>query len=113
SNVNNQSPVDMFSTCDKIVIEVELAGVRMEDIEVTILHNTLTIRGIKYECFDEERINFVCMERNFGNFCRNIELPYPVDATRTEATYKDGLLTIVLPRVEERRITPRRIPIEA
>lgn len=112
SNVNDQPLIDMFSTPDKIVIEVELAGVKREDIDLAIHHNTLAIRGLKEDSFDEERINFVCMERNLGRFFRTIELPHPVDTTGIKATYRNGLLTIILPRVDERRGMPRKIPVE-
>ncbi|MBI5047396.1 MAG: Hsp20/alpha crystallin family protein, partial [Deltaproteobacteria bacterium] len=77
--INHTPVVDMFSTPDSIIIEIELPGVRQDEVDVSILRSTLTIRGLKYECFDEKKINFVCMERSFGRLFRVIDIPYPVD----------------------------------
>lgn len=104
--------VDMYSTSGKLVIEVELAGVKKNDIEVTLDGQLLTVRGVKYECFDEEKINYVCMERAFGKFQRDIDIPFPVDSARIKAVYKNGILTVTVPRVEDKRCSSRKVPIE-
>ncbi|MBI3752518.1 MAG: Hsp20/alpha crystallin family protein [Deltaproteobacteria bacterium] len=111
--INHMPVVDMFSTADSIIVEVELPGVRKDEIDVSILRNTLTIRGLKYECFDEKKVNFVCMERSFGKFFRIIDIPCPVDTTGIKAIFREGLLTIMLPKVEEKRGAPRKIVIES
>lgn len=113
SAINHTPVVDILSTSDSIIIEIELPGVRQGEIDVSILRNEVTIKALKYECFDEKKINFVCMERSFGNFFRVIDIPSPVDTTRIKAAFRDGLLTITLPRIEEKRGVPKKISIES
>lgn len=104
--------VDMYSTDREIAVEIEMPGVRRQDIEVTLFKNTLSIKALKYECFDETNINYVCMERSFGRLFRTIELPFPVASDKIKAAYKNGILRIVLPRVDEKRGRPKEIKIE-
>jgi HSP20 family protein len=111
--INHTPVVDMFSTPDSIIIEIELPGVRQDEVDVSILRSTLTIRGLKYECFDEKKVNFVCMERSFGRLFRVIDIPYPVDTSVIKAVFRDGLLTITLSRIEEKRGVPRKINVES
>lgn len=103
---------DMFSTRAELVIEVEMPGVRKDDIELLVFKNTLTIKALKFECFEDNRVNYVCMERVFGMFFRTVELPYPVDTARIKAQYKDGVLKVNLPRIEDKRSGAKNIRIE-
>lgn len=105
--------VDIFSTPGLFTVEVELPGIRKEDIEITIVKNTLTIRALKYECFDDEKVNYVCMERSFGRLCRVIDIPFPVNTSQIRAVCKNGILTITVPRVEDKRAHSKRVPIES
>jgi HSP20 family protein len=111
--VNHIPPADMFSTSDSFIIELEMPGVRQEDIELTIFNNVLTVRGVKYECFRDPKVNYVCMERIFGKLFRNIKLPCPVNPSQIKAVFKSGLLTLQLPKVVEKRGEKKRIPIES
>jgi HSP20 family protein len=111
--VNHIPPADMFSTSEAFIIELEMPGVRQEDIELTIFNNVLTVRGIKYECFKDPKVNYVCMERAFGKLFRNIPLPCPVNPAQIKAVFKSGLLTLQLPRVAEKRGEKKSIPIES
>jgi len=104
--------VDIFSTPDAVIVEVELPGVRKEDIDVAIVKNTLTLRAMKLECVEEGKVNYVCMERAFGKVFRAIELPCPVDTARIKAVYKDGVLTITVPRIDDKRSCSKKILIE-
>ncbi|MBI5902743.1 MAG: Hsp20/alpha crystallin family protein [Deltaproteobacteria bacterium] len=105
--------VDMFSTPSEVVIEVELPGVRKEDIDVSQVKNSITIKAFKVECYEDEKINYVCMERVFGRFFRIIEIPCPVDTVRVKAVLKDGVLTLNIPRIADKRCTTKRIAIES
>ncbi len=105
--------VDIFSTPGEVIIEVELPGVRKEDIDVAIVKNTLTLRALKLECVEEEKVNYVCMERAFGKVFRAIDLPCPVDTARIKAVYRNGILTISIPRVDDKRSCTRKILIES
>lgn len=105
--------VDMFTTPADLVIEVELPGVRKEDIDITLCKDTLTIKALKFECFEEDKINYVCMERSFGRLFRTIELPFPVDTARIKANYDNGILIVTIPRVEDKRNMTKKIPIHS
>lgn len=104
--------VDVFSTRDELIIEVELPGVKKQDIDITLHKTTLTIKALKLECFEEDKINYVCMERAFGRLFRAIEMPFPVDTEKIKAVFRNGILTICIPKVEDKRNVSRRVPIE-
>ncbi len=104
--------VDVYSTRDTLVIEVELPGVKKQDIDITLLKNTLTVKAVKFECFEEDKINYVCMERAFGRMFRAVEIPFPVDTVRIKAVFRNGILTVSIPRVEDKRNMSRRVPVE-
>ncbi|MEE9614950.1 MAG: Hsp20/alpha crystallin family protein [Thermodesulfobacteriota bacterium] len=111
--IGNMPRADIFSTSDDfVVVEVELPGVRSEDIEVTLFKNALSIKALKYECFEDNRVNYVCMERSFGRLFRTIEIPQVVNPAKAKAVYKGGVLTIRMPRVEEKRGRLQHIPVE-
>ena len=105
--------VDVFSTNEELVVEVEMPGVRKEDIEIMLHNNILQIKALKFECFEEDKINYVCMERSFGKLSRSIEIPFPVDTANVKAVYRSGILTIAIPRVADKRTRTRKVPIES
>ena len=104
--------IDMLSTPGELIIEVEMPGVRKDDIELCFCKNTLTLKALKLECIADDRINYVCMERVFGRFYRSIEVPFPVDTSRIKAVYDNGVLRITIPRVEDKRSVTKNVPIE-
>ncbi len=110
--VSHMPCIDMYSTTKELIIEVEMPGIRREDIEVVAFRDTINIKAFKYECFDDRNINYVCMERSFGKIFRVIELPLPVNTSHIKAVYSKGILKITLPRVEEKRGRPKRVEIE-
>lgn len=112
-HITHVPSVDIFSTRDSFTVEVEMPGVRKEDIEITLVKNTITIKALKYECFDDEKVNYVCMERSFGRFCRVVDIPFPVNTSQIRAVCKNGILTITVPRVEDKRAHSKRVPIES
>ena len=105
--------VDMYSTPTHLVLEVEMPGVRKEDIDLIFTRKSLTVKALKYECFEENKINYVCMERAFGRLFRTIEIPFPVDTGRIKAVFKNGMLTITVPRIEDKRCPSKRVSIES
>ncbi|MFZ3073212.1 MAG: Hsp20/alpha crystallin family protein [Thermodesulfobacteriota bacterium] len=102
---------DVYSNRTEVTIEIELPGVRREDIDISIFKNTVNVKAVKYECFDETNINYVCMERSFGRIFRAVEIPFPVNTAAITASYKHGILKIVMQRVEEKRGQPKKIPL--
>jgi len=90
------------------VAVVELPGMRREDIEISLHDGTLTISGErKRETSNGERAERT--ERYIGKFRRSVTLPTRVDANKVSATYRDGILTVTLPKAEEAK--PKQIPV--
>ncbi|MFN3699001.1 MAG: Hsp20/alpha crystallin family protein [Dictyoglomus sp.] len=90
--------VDVYETRDKIIVLVEIAGVKKEDIDLTFHEGKLILRGTRQENYVSDPEIYYQMEINFGPFERVIPLPSDVDAQNAEAVYKDGFLEIVLPK---------------
>jgi HSP20 family protein len=104
-------PVDIFETAGRdLVIKVELPDVNREDVEVTVEHNTLTLRGEKKLPADVKEEQFRRVERRYGTFTRSFTLPNTVDAGKVSADFKNGVLTVKLPFKEEAK--PRTINVE-
>ncbi len=104
-------PADIFETAGRdLVIKVELPDVNREDVEVTVEHNTLTLRGEKKLPADVKDEQFRRVERRYGKFTRSFTLPTTVDAAKVTADFKNGVLTVTLPFREEAR--PRTINVQ-
>ncbi|HEX8279785.1 MAG TPA: Hsp20/alpha crystallin family protein [Chthoniobacterales bacterium] len=100
--------LDVYQTNDDVVAVVELPGMRKEDIEISLHDGMLTIGG---ERKDEtpEGDKASRSERFVGKFRRSISLPTRVDVNKVNATYKDGILTVTLPKAEE--VKPKQIQV--
>jgi HSP20 family protein len=104
-------PVDIYETeAHDLVIKAELPDMTREAIEVTVEHNTLTIKGTKNPPAEVKDEHFRRVERSYGTFSRSFTLPNTVDATKVSADYKNGVLTVKLPYREEAK--PRTINVE-
>jgi HSP20 family protein len=100
--------IDVYQTNDDVVALVELPGMKKEDIELSLHDGMLTISGErKSETQDGEKTQRT--ERFVGKFRRSISLPTRVDAGKVSATYKDGILTVTLPKAEE--VKPKQIQV--
>jgi HSP20 family protein len=94
--------VDIYQANNsEVVVKVELPGLQREDIDVTVEHGTLTIRGQRRreEAIAEEAYHRV--ERSYGSFTRSFTMPPTVDASGVRADYRDGVLTVRLPLRED------------
>ncbi len=100
--------LDLYQNSDNVVAVVELPGMRKEDIDISLHDGMLTIAGERQsssgEGDDAERT-----ERFSGKFRRSISLPTRVDAGKVSATYKDGILTVTLPKAEEAK--PKKVEV--
>jgi HSP20 family protein len=94
---------------DSAVVTAELPGVGIEDVEITVEKDTLSLRGRREPEELEEGASYHRRERRFGGFTRAFRLPFHVDAGEVKAEFKNGLLTIVLPRAEADK--PQKIAI--
>lgn len=93
--------VDLIEKDDEFVAKVELPGVSKDDVKITMQDNILTVRGEKKEEKETRQSNYHRLERSYGSFQRSFTLPNAVKADKVEAQYKDGILTITLPKSEE------------
>jgi HSP20 family protein len=104
-------PLNVWVSEDSAVITAELPGVASEDIDVSVVNNTLTIRGSRQPEQINEDETLHRRERSFGQFSRSIQLPFRVDSERVEAKFKRGILQLTLPRAEQDK--PRKITVSA
>ena len=103
--------LDLYQNNDNVVAIVELPGMRKEDIEISLQDGMLTIGGERKSDTGENGNgeNAARTERFTGKFRRSITLPTRVEANKVNATYKDGLLTVTLPKAEEAK--PKQIQV--
>ncbi len=101
--------LDLREDKDNLVVTVELPGMKKEDIEVTVQDGVLSISGERKREQTAEEEGVYRSERYYGRFHRTITLPKPVKEDEVKATYKDGVLTIVLPKTEEAK--PKQIEV--
>ena len=94
-------------------VSVELPGMTDKDVAVTVDDRTLTIRGEKKEEREKKDKDVFRRERAYGSFRRTIELPSDVDTAKIEAKFKDGVLTIDLPKTREAQERVKQIPVKA
>jgi len=93
--------VDILDHEAEILVRVEIPGVKKEDIDVSLIDNTLCIRGRSREESEERHGNFFRREISQGTFDRTLILPGAVDAEHAKATFKDGMLELNLPKLEQ------------
>lgn len=103
-------PLSLAEDEGRFIVEAQLPGVRMKDLEITCLERNLTLRGERKSSGDPEE-SYDRRERPTGSFVRTLELPSEVDAEKITASLEDGLLTITVPKAEKAR--PRRIEVKA
>ena len=93
--------VDVEETNDNVIARIELPGMKKEDIKVTLINTRLTISGERKHETEEKDKTYYRIERAYGQFQRTIELPAEVLADKAKATYKDGILELVIPKSEK------------
>lgn len=94
-----QLAVDVYQTKDSVVVKAPIAGVRPEDIDIAISEDVMTIRGDRKEETVVEKEHYYVQECFWGSFSRSIILPTSTIAEKAQATLKDGVLTVVVPKV--------------
>lgn len=101
---------DVFEDKEAIKIIAELPGVRPDAVKLSIENGVLTIRGEKRQAAEEATERVHRYERTYGSFERTFSLPGTVDPDRIDASYSDGVLTVVVPKAERAR--PREIAVK-
>ncbi len=102
--------VDLEETEDAFKITAELPGMTKKDIKITLENNVLSISGEKKAEREEKDKNYHRVERSYGKFHRAFELPGAVNRDKIEAEYKDGILSISVPKTEEAK--PKQIEVK-
>jgi HSP20 family protein len=103
--------LDVHQTADEIVVSASLAGVKPEDVQITLTGQTLQIRG-EFKADEEvKRDQYLYRERRYGTFNRQLQLPVRVQSEQTQATFENGVLTLRIPKAED--VKPKQIQIKA
>ena len=109
SEYEGQLTIDMFQTKDNVIIKSTIAGVRPEDIDVTIANDMVTIRGERKRDFEASSEDYFYQECYWGSFSRSVVLPVDVDIDQVSADLKDGILTVVLPKAAKAKAKKVRV----
>ena len=113
-NGNTWAPrVDVIESDAAYVISAELPGLEDKDVEVTVADGVLTLKGEKNAAEEEERENYFRKERVYGRFERSFRLPEEVEANKVMANFKNGVLTVGVPKSEEAQSVVHKVEIEA
>jgi len=101
--------VDVIEDQDSVVVKAEMPGMKKDDVKISVQDNVLTLKGEKKQEKEEKEADCHRIERSYGSFCRSFQLPTAVRTDKIKASYKDGVLSITLPKTEE--VKPKEIPI--
>src|SRR6266702_2302050 len=92
--------VDIYETENELILKADLPDVKLEDIEVRVENETLTLKGERKFQKDESVRGYHRIERSYGSFTRSFSVPATVDADKVGAEFKNGFLTVTLPKKE-------------
>jgi HSP20 family protein len=104
---------DVTETDKSVDVSIELPGMTEKDIDISLTSDAMTIRGEKKIEHEEERKGVYMSERSYGSFYRTVPLPAGVDADKADAKFKNGVLTVSLPKTAEAQAKVKRIPVKA
>ena len=105
--------VDMSETEKEITITAEMPGVDKSDMDISISENMITIRGEKKQIEEKTGRSFYRVERSYGSFQRSFSLPCEIETEKVDATFKEGVLHIKLPKTAEAQERIKRITVRA
>ncbi|MGQ9461711.1 MAG: Hsp20/alpha crystallin family protein [Candidatus Fervidibacter sp.] len=105
--------VDIYETPAEVILQAELPGVKKEDLQIELSDDRLTLKGKKERPEEAENATYHLLERHYGEFERSFVLNVPVDIEKAEATYRDGVLVIRLPKVEPKRAKRIEVRVES
>jgi HSP20 family protein len=98
SDYEGQLNIDMYQTKDNVIIKSTIAGVRPEDIDITVANDMLTIKGARKKEETVSADDYFYQECYWGNFSRSVIIPVDIDSEGIEADLKDGILTVIIPK---------------
>lgn len=94
-------PTDIYETEDDLVVIMEIAGMKTEDIHVVFEKDTLSITGMRTESPSSPKTRLHQMEIDYGDFERTLRIPFPFKVEEIKATYRQGFLTVTVPKLKE------------
>lgn len=109
SSAEGQLPVDVHQTASEIIIRAFVAGVRPDELNISIGRDMVEIEGSRMEREQISGPDYFTRELFWGSFARMIALPEEIDVDEATASAKDGLLTIVLPKLDKKRQTKLKV----
>ncbi|HTP06672.1 MAG TPA: Hsp20/alpha crystallin family protein [Anaerolineae bacterium] len=105
-------PADVIETKDNVVVKMSAPGVKPEDIEVSVVGDTLTIKGETKSEEQFEEGSYLRKERRFGSFQRTFSLPTNVASDKAKAEFENGVLTLTLPKTEAAKPKPIKVTMK-
>jgi HSP20 family protein len=104
--------LDVAETKDSVVVKAELPGMDPKDIDISLNDGHLTIKGEKKQEREEKEENYHFIERSYGSFVRSVQLPKEVKTDNVNASYKNGVLKVVLPKSEKAKTKEVKIKVD-
>ena len=98
NDFEGQLNIDMYQTKDNVIIKSTIAGVRPEDIDITVANDMVTIKGARRKDESVPQDDYFYQECYWGNFSRSVIIPVDIDSENIEADLKDGILTVIIPK---------------
>ncbi len=98
SDYEGQLNIDMYQTKDNVIIKSTIAGVRPEDIDITVANDMVSIKGARRKEENVSQDDYFYQECYWGNFSRSVIVPVDIDSETIEADLKDGILTVIIPK---------------
>lgn len=109
TQTDDYPPVNIIDSGEDLEVTAEAPGLKLENIDVSIVGDTLTIRGERISEEPAQDAPYYRRERPYGSFARTLQLPQEVDGDKAEARYSEGVLSIRIPKAPE--VKPRRVEI--
>ena len=104
-------PIDIEQTKDSVVVKASLPGVKLEEVDISVTDNVLTLKGETKAEEETKEAEYIYKESFSGEFCRSVKLPEGLDTEKAEGTMENGILTVTIPRLEEAK--PKSIKVKA
>jgi HSP20 family protein len=103
--------LNVWTNEEGLNVTAEVPGVSPEEIEISVVGDTLTLSGTRKPEVLDENVRYHRQERGYGDFTRSLQLPFAVDINKVEATFRNGVLMVAMPRAEEDM--PRKITVKS
>ena len=111
SEADGELTVDVYQTVDSIIIKSMIAGVKPEDLDISITRDSVTIRGHREEEKISKEEDYFARELYWGSFSRTIQLPEEIDVDEADAVDKHGLLILKLPKLDKRKQSKLKVKL--